>query len=106
MTTAKDAMRSRMTTAATRRAEADTPAAGKTAIRTKDARITLNLPPSLLRDIERWALGAADTLVMPRVSTQNALRAMIRACLTDDEASSAALAQVRQETGILQEDRP
>jgi hypothetical protein len=98
MSTSRDAMRSRMTSAATRRAEPDAPAAGKTAIRTRPARVTLNLPPSLMRDVERWALDAAESLVMPRVSTQDALRAMIRACLTDDEASSAALAQVRQES--------
>ena len=63
----------------------------------KPARVTLNLPPSLMRDVERWALDAADTLTMPRVSVQDTLRAMIRACLTDDQARSAALAQVHQE---------
>ncbi len=60
-------------------------------------RITLNLTDETGREIQQWALDAAETLVMPRVSIQDALRAMIRACLTDDEASSAALASVRQD---------
>jgi hypothetical protein len=63
----------------------------------RPARVTLNLPPALMREVERWALGAAETLMLPRVSTQDAMRAMLRACTADDEASGAALAQLRQD---------
>lgn len=92
----RDELRERMTAAASGRLDAENAPGKKTAIRTAPARVTLNLPPSLYRDIERWALDAAETLVIPRVSVQDALRAMIRACLTDNEASSAALASVRE----------
>jgi hypothetical protein len=60
------------------------------------ARVTLNLPASMMQDIETWATDAARTLVVPRVGVQDALRAMIRACLTDQQAGSAALAEVRK----------
>lgn len=97
MTAQRTDRKARMTAAAAARTDPEAPPAGVTAIRTAPARVTLNLPPAMLRNVERWALDAAETLVVPRVSTQDALRAMIRACLTDNEASSAALAQVRQE---------
>jgi hypothetical protein len=70
---------------------------GRQAVQTTAARITLNLPPALMRQVERWALDAAETLMLPRVSTQDAMRAMLRACVSDNEASNAALAQVRQD---------
>lgn len=97
MTAKRTGQRGNMAAAAVARTDPDAAPIGSTAVRTADARVTLNLPAAMLRDVERWALAAAETLVLPRVSTQNALRAMIRACLADDEASSAALAQVRQE---------
>lgn len=70
---------------------------GKTAIQSKPARVTLNLPPAVMRDIERWAVDAAEELEVARVSVQDALRAMIQAALTDAKARSAALRGLRQE---------
>jgi hypothetical protein len=99
MSTNRQALRSRMTTAATRRAEPDTPAAGKTAIRTKPARVTLNLPPELYRQLARWTDTAAEAIDVPRVGVQEALRAMVRV-ITDGQARSAeqqVLAAIREE---------
>ena len=59
------------------------------------ARVTLNMPASMYRDLERWATEAAGSLGVPRVGVQDALRGMIRACLTDAQARAAALASVR-----------
>lgn len=65
-------------------------------VKAKPIRVNLSLPPALYRDVQQWALDADGTLMLPRVSVQNALRAMIRACLTDEQAKAAALAQVRR----------
>jgi hypothetical protein len=67
-----------MAAAAARRAEPDAPAAGKTAIRSKPVRITLDLSPELYRQLTRWADAAAITLDVPRVALADAMRAMIR----------------------------
>jgi len=44
----------------------------------KPARVTLNLPPGLYRELARWTGTAADALDVPRVGVQEALRAMVR----------------------------
>jgi hypothetical protein len=65
--------------------------------RTKPARITLNLPPGLYRQLARWADEAAETMNVPRVGVQDALRAMV-SVITGDEAPSCSarvLAEVR-----------
>ena len=64
--------------AAARRAEPDAGPAGKTAIRSKPVRITLDLSPELYRELTVWADSAAITLGVPRVSLADAVRAMIR----------------------------
>jgi hypothetical protein len=51
----------------------------------------------MYRDIEYWAIEAAGTLGVPRVSIQNALRAMIGACLTDPTAKDSAIDRLRHE---------
>jgi hypothetical protein len=73
--------------------------AGKPAARGKDARITLNLPADLYRQLVRWTDGAAEAINVPRVGVQDALRAMIRV-MTDDSSPNATarvLTQLRQE---------
>jgi hypothetical protein len=55
----------------------------KTAVRTKPARITLNLPPELYRQLVRWTDSAAETIDVPRGGDQDALRAMIRVITAD-----------------------
>ena len=67
-----------MAAAAARRAEPDARPAGRTAIRSKPVRITLDLSPELYRQLTGWADSAAVTLDVPRVSLADAVRAMIR----------------------------
>ena len=52
--------------------------AGRTAVRSKPVRITLDLSPELYRQLTGWADAAAITLGVPRVSLADAVRAMIR----------------------------
>ena len=55
------------------------------------------LPPELYRELDRWTSDAADAIGLPRVSIQDALRAMVRAGIRDKAAEAAVLAQLRQE---------
>lgn len=67
-----------MAAAASRRATPDAGPAGRTAIRSKPVRITLDLSPELYRQLTGWADSAAVALDVPRVSLADAVRAMIR----------------------------
>ena len=67
-----------MAAAAGRRAAPGARPAGRTAIRSKPVRITLDLSPELYRELTGWADAAAVTLGVPRVSLADAMRAMIR----------------------------
>jgi hypothetical protein len=67
-----------MAAAAARRSEPDAHPAGKTAIRSKPVRITLDLSPELYRELTRWADSAAVELDVPRIALADAMRAMIR----------------------------
>jgi hypothetical protein len=60
--------------------------------------VTLNFPPGLYRDLDRWARGAADSIGVPRVGVQDAVRAMV-AVITAGEARNAeilVLAEIRR----------
>jgi hypothetical protein len=74
----REARKAQMAAAAARRAEPSAPPAGRTAIRSKPVRITLDLSPELYRELTTWADTAAITLGVPRVSLADAVRAMIR----------------------------
>jgi hypothetical protein len=78
MTTQRELRRAQMAAAAARRAEGRGSPAGRTAIRSKPVRITLDLSPELYRQLTRWTDSAAVTLGVPRVSLADAVRAMIR----------------------------
>jgi hypothetical protein len=78
MTTQRDQRKAQMAAAATRRTEPDARPAGKTAIRSKPVRITLDLSPELYRELTRLADSAAIALDVPRVALADAVRAMIR----------------------------
>jgi hypothetical protein len=78
MTKARDQRKAQMAAAAARRTEPDARPAGKTAIRSKPVRITLDLSPELYRQLTRWADEAAVELDVPRVALADAVRAMIR----------------------------
>ena len=78
MTTQREQRRAQMAAAAARRAEPGAGPAGRTAIRSKPVRITLDLSPELYRQLTGWADAAAVTLGVPRVALADAMRAMIR----------------------------
>ena len=78
MTTAREQRKAQMAAAAARRTVPDAPPAGRTAIRSKPVRITLDLSPELYRQLTQWADAAAVSLDVPRVSLADAVRAMIR----------------------------
>jgi hypothetical protein len=78
MSTEREQQKAQMAAAAGRRAEPDAGPPGRTAIRSKKVRITLDLSPELYRQLTVWADSAAVTLDVPRVSLADAVRAMIR----------------------------
>ena len=78
MTTAREHRKAQMAAAAARRTGPDPSPAGRTAIRTKPVRITLDLSPELYRQLTQWTDSAAVALDVPRVSLADAVRAMIR----------------------------
>jgi hypothetical protein len=78
MTTPREQQKANMAAAAGRRAQPNARPAGRTAIRSKPVRITLDLSPELYRQLTAWADSAAVTLDVPRVSLAAAVRAMIR----------------------------
>jgi hypothetical protein len=74
----RELRKAQMAAAAARRAEPDAGPAGRTAIRSKPIRITLDLSPELYRELTGWTDSAAIELGVPRVSLADAVRAMIR----------------------------
>ena len=78
MTTQRELRKAQMAAAAGRRAQPDAVPAGRTAIRSKPVRITLDLNPELYRQLTQWTDSAAISLGVPRVSLADAVRAMIR----------------------------
>ena len=85
MTTQREQRKAQMAAAAARRAEPDAGPAGRTAIRSKPVRITLDLSPELYRQLTQWAGSAAVTLGVPRISLADSVRAMIRVSSEDPE---------------------
>jgi hypothetical protein len=78
VTSEREQRKAQMAAAAARRTEPDAQPAGRTAIRSKPVRITLDLSPELYRQLTRWADEAAVELDVPRVALADAVRAMIR----------------------------
>ena len=78
MATERDRRKAQMTAAALSRMEPGARPAGRTAIRSKPVRITLDLSPELYRQLTQWAHSAAIELDVPRVALADAVRAMIR----------------------------
>jgi hypothetical protein len=67
--------------------------------RTPNARVTLNLPPELYREVKQWCVDASEALGRPNVSVQDAMRAMVRASCTNPAAVKAAISQLRKGDG-------
>ena len=78
MSTQREQRKAQMTAAAARRTDPDARPPGRTAIRSKPVRITLDLSPELYREFTQWVDSAAVTLEVPRVALADAMRAMIR----------------------------
>jgi hypothetical protein len=70
--------------------------AGRTAIRSKPVRITLDLSPELYRQLTQWAHSAAIELDVPRVALADAVRAMIRVTTEDPDQVIERLRRDRQ----------
>jgi hypothetical protein len=94
MTTERERRKAQMAAAAARRTEPDAAPAGKTAIRSKPVRITLDLSPELYRELTRWAHSAAIELDVPRIALADAVRAMIR---VTTESPDGVLDRLRRE---------
>ena len=83
MTKPREQRKAQMAAAAARRTEPDAHPAGRTAIRAKPVRVTLDLSPELYRQLTRWADDAAVDMDVPRVALADAVRAMIRVAADD-----------------------
>ena len=94
MTTDQERRRAQMAAAATRRTGPGAGPAGRTAIRSKPVRITLDLSPELYRQLTQWAHLAAIELDVPRVALSDAVRAMIKVAT---ESPDGVLEQLRRD---------
>jgi hypothetical protein len=94
MATEQERRKAQMTAAAARRAEPGARPAGRTAIRSKPVRITLDLSPELYRQLTRWAHLAAIELDVPRIALSDAVRAMIR---VTTESPGEVIEQLRRD---------
>jgi hypothetical protein len=65
----------------------------------KPVRVTLNFPPELFRQLDRWTRDAAETVGEPRAGVQDAVRAMVHVIASGEAANaeSRVLAQLRSE---------
>jgi hypothetical protein len=98
--TARQAQRNRMATAAAARTAPEAPAAGQTAIRTKPVRITVDLDPADYLALNHWLEVTGETLSpdFPRpVQKMQAIKAMIRATVTDDVVNAVVVDLLRKE---------
>jgi hypothetical protein len=94
MSTQREQRKAQMTAAAARRADPGARPPGRSAIRSKPVRITLDLSPELYRQLTQWAASAAIALDVPRVALADAMRAMIRVTA---ESPDKALELLRRE---------
>jgi hypothetical protein len=78
MTAQREQRKAQMAAAAARRTGPGALPAGRTAIRSKPVRVTLDLNPELYRQLTQWTDAAAIALDVPRVALADAMRAMIR----------------------------
>jgi hypothetical protein len=96
MSAQREQRRAQMVAAAARRADPGARPAGRTAIRSKPVRITLDLSPELYRQLTQWADSAAVALDVPRVALADAVRAMIRVAAENPDAILERLRRDRE----------
>jgi hypothetical protein len=97
MSSQREQSKARMAAAAASRTEPGARPAGRTAIRSKPVRITLDLNPELHRELTMWAESAAIALDVPRVSLADAVRAMIRVTTENPDEVLERLRQDREQ---------
>jgi hypothetical protein len=97
MNTQREQRKAQMAAAAARRTEPDARPPGRTAIRSKPVRITLDLSPELYRQLTEWTASAAVALDVPRVALADAVRAMIRATTESPDGVLELLRRDRQQ---------
>jgi hypothetical protein len=97
MTSPREQRKAQMAAAAARRAEPDAGPAGRTAIRSKPVRITLDLSPELYRQLTRWADSAAIALDVPRVPLADAMRTMIRITTESPDTTGEIIERLRRD---------
>ena len=95
--TPAEQQRDRMMAAATRRTEPDAAPAGRSAVRSKPVRITVDLDPEVYRALTAWTTGAAEELDVPRLTLADAIRAMVRATANNDKISAIVVETIRRE---------
>ncbi len=96
MTTERERRKAQMAAAAQSRTEPGARPAGRTAIRSRPVRITLDLSPELYRQLTQWAHSAAIELDVPRVALADAVRAMIRVTTESPEQVMERLRRDRE----------
>ena len=100
MTTRREDLARRMSAAAASRKDGGRPT-GRTAVRTKKVRITTDLEPDEYKQLKRWVESAAETLNpdWPDLTQMQAIRAMIKATVTDDTVNAVVMELLRQGQG-------
>lgn len=99
--TTRRGQRANMAAAAAVRTTPEARPAGQTAVRTKPLRITVDLEPAEARELERWISSAAETINpdWPRLTKMDAIRAMIRATVTDPVIGGVVVDLLRRDQG-------
>ena len=99
--TAAEKQRARLMAAATRRTEPDAAPAGRTAVRSKPVRITIDLAPEQYRALTAWTSHAAGELEIPRLTLADAVRAMAKVVTADDGVSAEVIDVIRRDKDRL-----
>lgn len=94
--TPAELQRERMLAAATRRSGPDPAPPGKSAVRTKMIRITIDLAPEDHRTLAAWTMQAAADLDLPVVTSADAVRAMIQTAATDPDTGALIANRIRR----------
>ena len=79
---------------------------GRTAIRAKPVRVTVDLDPATYTELNRWAGSAAIAggPDFPRLPLAKAIRAMIHATAASEAVTSAVIEQLRQGRDLAGDD--